>query len=766
MTKFLALTQGTAEWLIGKTGLIDAIFDHLVAPADAFSDLKEYEFVEGPIRIAVTPDNELGAVWNIDYMTGTGEEIWGFIKIDSDMGLRAEADIGHEVLERCLYVINQRLQGLRIDGSYIHRPHPNGVHTCLAGRGSRAWHFSIGFFERVVATQKNSANAVVCVGPSNDPGYKRITHAALREGKRLEELVMRANRLISPTRKKSIAEADVFPDLRAILAPFSVGAATHEYADVQVATSREAVETTDAYKTYGLTYDDWLRQGSQLTDVQRRILNANPLDRHPLRIVGPGGSGKTLLMQLLAVRTLRVAAEDNKVARVLYVVHNLAMRQKVEQRFAMLNGRSGVVDGEKRVLDVRTLLEYGKAELDLEISSVIDADAHESKVFQLDQISNAMETVYRSSEKEWSKSKLLKDVFRRAELQKILGKLIAIEISTAIKGHGLTDDKKKYIQSEVPLSRFHATLEQLEREFLFAVFEAYRDQVFGYYEVLDTDDVAISLLLRLRAPVWALQRKAMGYDYVFVDETQLFNENERRVLPLLTRGGTSHVPIALALDEAQELYGQRSAGLSTLGIKDIANESLASIHRSTKSIVSLAFHVIQRSTDLFGADFPDFTSIAEKMERDTHPLAQSPIFVYSSGKGVVFAKMVAGIVGKLRAENLRQIAVVCQLPLQVLAQRGERIPPQQPLVVLSRPTHIGGQEFDAVVLVGLEQGIVPPRVQGNDALSAALEQQLLRELYLAITRARYRVIVSLSAGSSPTAVLQDAQKHGLISGQK
>src|SRR5258706_5204793 len=101
MTKFLALTQGTAEWLIGKTGLIDAIFDHLVAPADAFSDLKEYEFVEGPIRIAVTPDNELGAVWNIDYMTGTGEEIWGFIKIDSDMGLRAEADIGHEVLERC-----------------------------------------------------------------------------------------------------------------------------------------------------------------------------------------------------------------------------------------------------------------------------------------------------------------------------------------------------------------------------------------------------------------------------------------------------------------------------------------------------------------------------------------------------------------------------------------------------------------------------------------------------------------------------------------
>lgn len=82
--------------------------------------------------------------------------------------------------------------------------------------------------------------------------------------------------------------------------------------------------------------------------------------------------------------------------------------------------------------------------------------------------------------------------------------------------------------------------------------------------------------------------------------------------------------------------------------------------------------------------------------------------------------------------------------------------------MLTRPVYAGGQEFDAVILVGLEQGVTPPRVVDNDALSSAVEQQSVREMYLAITRARYRVIIVLSAGSSPTSIIHDAERAGLI----
>jgi len=231
------------------------------------------------------------------------------------------------------------------------------------------------------------------------------------------------------------------------------------------------------------------------------------------------------------------------------------------------------------------------------------------------------------------------------------------------------------------------------------------------------------------------------------------------------------------LSKSSQLYGQRSAGLATLGIKDIANESLPSIHRSTQAIIRLAFFVVQRCTDLFSADFPDFTSIADVLTPDTHPLAVPPHF-YSLPDGVSVPDAVEFIVGKLRSMNVRQVAVVChadvywegtlerlseaRLPLMVMQQRGERIPANQPLVVLSRPAHIGGQEFDAVIAIGLEQGLVPPRVIGNDALASAVEQQAYREIYLSVTRARYRYMVPIPYGSSPTAVLADANRMGLI----
>jgi superfamily I DNA/RNA helicase len=167
------------------------------------------------------------------------------------------------------------------------------------------------------------------------------------------------------------------------------------------------------------------------------------------------------------------------------------------------------------------------------------------------------------------------------------------------------------------------------------------------------------------------------------------------------------------------------------------------------------------------------------MEPDSHPLVAPPrIESVGSESSLELGRFVRRRIRELRRENVRQVAVICHadqywealekelratdLPLQILQQRGERLPQDRPIVVLTRPAFVGGQEFDAVVLVGLEQGVVPPRVFDNEALSSAVEQQSLREMYLAITRARYRVIIVVSAGATANAVLQDAVRAGLI----
>jgi superfamily I DNA/RNA helicase len=769
---FIAVTQGTAEWLLGKSDVLNAAHDALVTDPQNVKRLSLVEFAEGPFRMSASKDGRVLAVWNSDYLTGTDDESWGFLQLDGMMGLGADATISHEVLERELYIVLQRLQGLLVDPAFMHKKQPNGAHTVLAGRGTSARKSSVAYVETSVEEKGTARRAVVCVGPAKT--YASVSKAAIAAGSIVDQLLSCANALIAVGRQKELADLSFLPALRDVVRG-------HVRPTEAVSPSEIEVETTPAglverFSSVGLTYDQWIEPTSPLNEVQRRILLSDAIESQPLRIVGPGGSGKTLLMQLLAVRRLRVSRERGEAVRVLYVVHNSAMAETVKQRFGILD--PDVDEADAISLRIDTLAAYGQRELNLANTTVIDPDAQEAKRFQYDEVRRALKETFSKQPDAVSKSSLLKAVSLSEDLMRVFTIVVMSEISTAIKGHGLESDRRKYIQSERPLSRLHGVLNEGERDIVYAAFEEYHKRVFEEYGVLDSDDIALSLLGRLRTPIWELKRTELAFDYVFVDETQLFNENERRVLPLLTRKSTSHVPIVLALDEAQNVYGQTTAGLATLGITDIASENLAAIQRSTREIVALAFFVIQRTTDLFGPEFPKFTGLGSGLESSQHPVAAKPRVERAGPQQKTVARLVLKRIRDLRKENVRSIAVICHaeayweslrvalgatdLPLRVLQARGEKLPNDAPVVVLTRPIHSGGHEFDAVVLVGLEQGLVPPRIPDNVALASAVEQQTLREIYLAVTRARYRVIVALSAGATLTPVLQDAVRNDLL----
>jgi hypothetical protein len=775
---FFAVTQQTAEWLLPKMRLLDALRGFLAEVAGNYHRFESSDFVEGPIRIALDDTRQVLALVHTDYLQRRGER-WGFIKLTGNLSISQHEEILREVLERAIYIVNQRLRGLLIDAAYFHRKHENGAHTVLAGRGTEARRYSLGYVEQTERDPLGDIHALVCVGPHET--WSTLSAGAELDGRLLPRLTSIANSFILSQRISRPMSSKAFTPLRTAISYFeSKAAASGIFDNVQV-TQAEPIAGDQRIRTLGFSYEDWIAEHSPLSDTQRRILESNVLDQHPLRVLGPAGSGKTLLMQLLATRIFKEAKSDDRDVRLMYIVHSEAMRDKVVSRFDTLSEHTATIYSNLAppFVFVTTLSEYCRKELGLELEAVLDRDAADAKLFQLEQITEA---ILKQKEKAVTAgSKLLRSIFDRESLLKTFAAMVLVEISVSIKGHGLEGNKRQYVESERNLSRFHGILNQEERSFVFDAFRTYHNEVFEQYGVLDPDDIAISLSGRLRTPVWQLRRRREGFDFVFVDETQLFNENERGVFSLLTRGNTIHVPIALALDEAQSFYSQFSAGFAALGIEEIANETLESIQRSTTAITQLAFFVIQQSIDLFGPEFPEFTKFTNAkgfVEADKHSLASTPRVEFEPTKSHSFAKFVVRMIKDLRKENVRQIAIVCHaeqywndlesefsgsnLPFQVLKERGERLRLDQPLVILCRPAQVGGQEFDAVVIVGLEHGVVPPDIQGNPALAVALEQQSIREMYLSITRARYRVIFAVAKRANPNVLLQGCANAGLV----
>jgi superfamily I DNA/RNA helicase len=770
--KYLGITRQTAEWFINHKEYLNS----LAAQLDYLSKekaLSDGVIAVGPLRIT-GHTNQLIAIWNNEYITGTDYEDWGFIKLSDGLGLLEAPTILEEVMEGAFFVINQRLNGLYLPEGKNYRPRKN-MFTCSAGRGE-AWHSSLGCLESQVQTSKGSVHSIICVGPSNLPGFDTIEKVTEESGLILPKLVEISNQLLTKVKVRPIINTTAFKKLKDQLTSEILKKGLSDLPIQSVPELGSEMTEDIRYSTLNFTYEEWILPSSSLSSSQREILESDVLLSQPLRIIGAAGTGKSLLMQLLAMRRVLASQKENKPLRIMYIVHNTEIKSSIKERFKILGAEDFLNEDKEQNIYVTTLFEHSCRELSIDIESIIDKDAQETKLAQRYLVHECIDEIFKKFEEDVEQSDLLKKVILNPELLEAFVDLVMSEIGVAIKGRGLVSDKRQYIESERPLTRFHGVLSTSERNIVFEIFQEY-DRWFNKSGFLDSDDVAISFLGHLRTPLWEMKRKKEGFDFVFVDETQLFNQNERLLLKFLAkRALNGHLPIALALDEAQELRGTATAGFGLLGIEDIMNERLPHVYRCTPSILNLAFYIISRTTDLFGTDFPDFTKnttvISELGSKSNKPM----LFVNTETKSL--GKSVLKEIRNLRKNNVRQIAIVIHadrywhetvtllkqqdLPVVEASKRGELLDPQKPIIYVARPEQIGGQEFDAVICVGLEHGVVPPIINGHPGLTETLEQQSLREMYLAFTRARHNLLVINSKNSSPTPILQQAIKENLI----
>lgn len=768
---YVCITKGLAEWVISKPKMIDSLYEAIRKIAENPEILKDSIFTEGQFRMALSKDNSLLAVWNIDYLTGTGEESYGFLKFSGDMSVSVYPIFAREAFERCIYLVNQRLQGLLVEGAFYHRKHSDNIHTLLAGRGTDARQYSLGYYD-VILDRLQDSRSIIINGPSDS--FVGVVESVRIEYKKLEILVSLANSIIFNNSILSVNLISEFSELRNEIRVYTGENLSSDsaFSDAQFNMADEVITQESKHKSIGQSFESWMSADSTLTGLQRGIIESDAIDRHPVRIIGPAGSGKTLIMQLMAARRMQSLKDSNN--RIIYIIHNEAMRNKVIQNFQVLFPDTDIGIYRDNFI-ITTLSEYCREELQLGINAILDQDASEARSFQLGQILEIINDKIAKDIKNPGDSKIFGNIFIEPDKRLTLAGLIASEISVAIKGNGLQDDKNRYVNSERSLSHLHGKISTQEREFIFEIFEEYHNYVFNGIGVMDPDDLAISLYGRFKTPLWTLQRRDKGFDYIFVDEAQLFSENEKRVFPLLSKKANGHVPIVLALDEAQSLYGGNSAGYSALGIKDISNHNLNSIHRSSKDIIELAFFVLQRSTNLFSIDFPDFTQNDFMIAESDKDKIKKPRIEFQSGDSNSFSKFILRRIRELRKSDIRKIAIVCindhywdslaedlqksDLPFLILKERGEKINSDQPHVVLCKPAQVGGQEFEAVIIVGVGEN---QSISENVALFSAIEQQFIRELYLSITRARYQVIFALEKFAKENIIIRQAIENNLI----
>jgi hypothetical protein len=531
---------------------------------------------------------------------------------------------------------------------------------------------------------------------------------------------------------------------------------------------------------FAMTYPAWMDSDGPLTRHQRRVISYQ-LTR-PLRIHGPAGSGKTLVLILRTLRLLREAQESGQPCRVLFVANSTAMRATVRAAIEAIDDRLflATTRTDTQFLDVETLHGWCIRELGTEIGLryVLNQDPTVSREEQKQTLAEVTAAVF--ADKYENLSSFLSDDFKlmwERNPEEFL-KQLGWEIAVRIKGCGFRPsdkDLQTYVRNPSP-SFVGRRETPFDRRLIFHVFRAYDDR-FSHRGLLDTDDLVLSMAARLKTSLWDRQRRTTGYDFVMVDEAHLFNENERRVLPYLTRGTTDFMPLVLTFDEAQSIGGRRGLGLEDIGIDKSDRRNLKYVHRCSPDIVALARYVRERGSLLF-SEFGAQEAEAVMSDRELKR-CHRPSVLLVSGPEVVVREAVQ-LCERLTSTNYPRVGVVCfqqtkidevvkqfaliGRPVHEIRMRGEVLAATpRPGYFVTLPELCGGLEFDAVVMLGVEEGLVPPAIDDlSPEAHLAFEEESHRELYTAITRARYFVcfICDENAGLSP--IVQPALVRGLM----
>lgn len=273
---------------------------------------------------------------------------------------------------------------------------------------------------------------------------------------------------------------------------------------------------------------------------------------------------------------------------------------------------------------------------------------------------------------------------------------------------------------------------------------------------ITTDQFIIDSIRVLETFTWRMRKEADGYDYIFVDELQLFDPQERTALELLGRQKKG-VPFITAEDPSQGVFSTLNARRASV---DNVPVYLDTVHRFNREIFEFIAFIYQKfplnalplkihDTKVSGKRRPTLYSLSD----DVAAVAKAVDLVADLSKSadsnericvVTLGDVDTQIVTKLEAQRLQIIRLSSFDDVEQLSYSKKSI-------VVSPWEFIGGTQFSHVVVIAL--GINAP----NSQFSRLRE---MISIYLASSRAA-ETLSLICEGYIPQ-VLVEATENGLV----
>lgn len=514
------------------------------------------------------------------------------------------------------------------------------------------------------------------------------------------------------------------------------------------------------------TFEQW---ESRLTARQRSFVESDA--PHGVNLKGPAGSGKTLALEMKALREVYREAEKGEASHVLFATHSWASADQVDRDLHRLDTR-GLAD-HVEVMPLSMLAEsltptgsWRPDGMDL-----LGDDSHSSKLLQLDIIDSVVSDFV---EKNWItfRDKSSEGLRRRIDgrdADTFFNQDLLIEFGCVLAAENIfrsRDAEQRYLdlwrgQWMMPLET------EGDRRVVFELYQKYLNELRA--NSLVTTDLLMSEFFRfLQGNVWDVRREIDGYNLVLVDEVHLFNVQERMALRSLMRDPRSYARICAAMDLRQSPRVRSRPAESEEGDPD--SIELDSVHRYSPEILGFVRHVhdsypILGLGDEWALDLDRVESTAEH--------GPKPVLHVISGSRESAMNGALARANSLREQGQQTAVLVLDeryfgeyltfaerttTPTVIVAGRDDLLTLQHTkrAVVIGLPEHVAGLQFDNVILVELPEGL------GSDEAPAYRQRDIFTLLYLASSRARSRLEIFAEGESPIPSVLSEAVRQGMV----
>lgn len=322
-------------------------------------------------------------------------------------------------------------------------------------------------------------------------------------------------------------------------------------------TTVELSETFDSNIALGIPFSTW--RDAKLAMNQRRFFDA-PFNG-PLRVKGPAGSGKTLVLAMRFLKEIYTRLDANQAVRACFLAHSEETAQNILNYLRQIDERGlfSLDYSGTAYLEITTLHGLANQYINTDTQNVqpLSLDGSEGRILQFELLQSL---VFSYSKRD------LTDVVKSNCRTQFLSGLSAPEGSSIHKSfcvdlsdefasvletlgvRNLDDIGNRYLKAR-PSDRGLAQ-NQAEKLVVLELYRRFRHSL-SQMNVVSLDQFTADFLAFLNSFRWDSLRRDRGFDFVFADELHLFNSQERRVLGFLLRDTEPPRRVAVAYDPRQ-----------------------------------------------------------------------------------------------------------------------------------------------------------------------------------------------------------------------